>query len=213
MSELNAVITESAPIEIDGEPREPISDHPVAEQTDDKKVVRRLRLSVSLHSLVIALVIAGLLGGIGTLGWLYTAAQRRVDSMERQQQNNARAEKISLDYAVRAAEMNFKDINAWKVKLVAGTGPELKEKLTKAAGEMEQILIPLEWTSTAQPIVAKVRSDSDGVYTVDTFVSVMTKTVQGPQPLQSTATYSITIDSNRDWQISDVGGIGTVGRK
>jgi len=37
---------------------------------------------------------------------------------------------------------------------------------------------------------------------------VMTKTAQGPDPLQSTATYSVTIDSNKDWQITDVGGIG-----
>jgi Mce-associated membrane protein len=34
--------------------------------------------------------------------------------------------------------------------------------------------------------------------------------MQAPEGLQSTATYSITIDSNHDWQISDVGGIGSV---
>jgi hypothetical protein len=38
--------------------------------------------------------------------------------------------------------------------------------------------------------------------------------MQAPDGLQSTATYSITIDSAHDWQISDVGGIGSVvGRK
>jgi Mce-associated membrane protein len=41
-------------------------------------------------------------------------------------------------------------------------------------------------------------------------VGVQTKTVQAPDGLQSTATYSITVDSNHDWQISEVGGIGAV---
>ena len=109
-----------------------------------------------------------------------------------------------------AAEINFSDLNAWKAKLVAGTSPALKDKLGNAAVQMEQILVPLQWTSTAHPLVAKVRSDTGGIYVVDCFVSVLTKTVQSPGPLQSTATYSVTIDSNKNWEISDVGGIGAV---
>lgn len=115
---------------------------------------------------------------------------------------------MALDYAVNAAQMNFSDLGGWKTKLVAGTSPELNAKLTKAAGDMEQILVPLQWTSTAKPLAAKVRSDSGPVYVVDCFVSVLTKTSQGPDPLQSTATYSITLDRNQNWQITDVGGIG-----
>jgi hypothetical protein len=75
---------------------------------------------------------------------------------------------------------------------------------------MEQILVPLEWSSTARPLAAKVRSVTGGAYVVDSFVGVMTKTVQAPDPLQSTATYSVTIDSAKNWQITDVGGIGSV---
>jgi hypothetical protein len=75
---------------------------------------------------------------------------------------------------------------------------------------MEQILAPLQWNSTAVPLVAKVRSRTNGIYVVDTFVGVETKTVQAPDGLQSTATYSITIDGSHDWQISEVGGIGSV---
>jgi Mce-associated membrane protein len=180
------------------------------DKPSDKKPERRLRLSISLRSLVIAAVIAALVGAVGVLAWLYVGAQQKLDVQARQSENNTHAEKVALDYAVNAAEMNFADLNAWKVKLVAGTSPELKEKLTKAAQEMEQILVPLQWTSTARPLVAKVRSDTGGAYVVDCFVSVFTKTVQAPEPLQSTATYSITIDSNKDWQISDVGGVGVV---
>lgn len=181
----------------------------VEDKPDDKKSAR-LQLSISLPSLVIIAVIVALVGTVGVLAWFYVGAQRKLDTQTRRSENNAHAEKVALDYAVNAAAMNFQDLNAWKVKLVAGTSPELKEKLTKAATEMEQILVPLQWTSTARPLVAKVRSDTGGAYVVDSFVSVQTKTVQAPEPLQSTATYSVTIDSAKNWQITDVGGIGAV---
>lgn len=168
----------------------------------------RRRVTISLRSLVIAVVIVAVVGAFAVLGWLYVGGQRKLDAQARQSEDNARAEKIALDYAVNAAAMDFQNINAWKVKLVAGTTPELNDRLSKAATSIEQILVPLQWTSTAKPLVAKVHSHSGSAYVVDAFVSVMTKTVQAPDPLQSTATYSVTLDSSKDWKISDVGGIG-----
>ncbi|BCZ22005.1 hypothetical protein MYSE111917_07985 [Mycobacterium senriense] len=167
----------------------------------------RARVSISVRTLVIAAVICVAASAIGVLTWLYIGAQNKLSAEARATSNRKHAEEIAQDYAVHAAEMNFQDLNAWKVQLVKGTSPELKEKLTKAAGEMEQILTPLQWVSTARPLAAKVRSDVGGTYVVDSFVSVLTKTMQAPEGLQSTATYSLTIDSNKDWQISDVGGI------
>lgn len=38
----------------------------------------------------------------------------------------------------------------------------------------------------------------------------ITKNNQAPEGVQSTATYSVTTDSNNDWQITDVGGIGAM---
>jgi hypothetical protein len=153
-------------------------------------------------------LIAALVVAVGVLAWLYIGDQDKLDAQARQSENTAHAEKIALDYATNAAAMNFQDLNGWKTKLVAGTSPELKDRLSKAADQMEQILVPLQWNSTARPLAAKVRSSNGGVYTVDSFVSVLTKTVQGPDPLQSTATYSVTVDSTKGWQITDVGGIG-----
>ncbi|MGV0837856.1 hypothetical protein [Mycolicibacterium thermoresistibile] len=168
------------------------------------------QLSISVRALVVAVVVAVLVCAVGVLGWLYLGAQQSLDAQERRFQDYGRAENIALDYAVHAAQIDAADLEPWKTKLVAGTSPELTDKLTRAGLEMEQILVPLQWNSTATPLAAKVRSDDGGVYVVDCFVSVLTKTVQGPEPLQSTATYSVTIDSNRDWQISDVGGVGSV---
>lgn len=178
--------------------------------TDAKSPRGSRSISVGVRSLVIAAVIAVLAGAVGTLAWLYLGAQDKLDAQASQSAANARAEKMALDYAVNAATMDFKDLQGWKVKLVAGTSPELNKKLTEAGKEMEQVLVPLEWNSTAKPLVAKVRSSTDGRFVVDCFVSVQTKTVQAPDALQSTATYSLTIDSNKDWQITDVGGIGSV---
>lgn len=210
------VDTESKIPESDAAETDP-ADSQIEDESEDKsgidnksrgKKPRRLHLSISLRNLVISVVIAALVGAVGVLAWLYVGAQRKVDDLARQSENKAHAESVALHYAVEAAAMNYKDLDAWKVKLVAGTSPELKEKLTKAATSMEQILVPLQWNSTARPLAAKVRSVIGGTFVVDSFVSVLTKTAQAPEPLQSTATYSVTIDSTKDWQITDVGGVG-----
>ncbi|MEH3136452.1 MAG: hypothetical protein PGN30_15805 [Mycolicibacterium neoaurum] len=154
--------------------------------------------------LIVVLAVA-----VGVLGWLYGSARHELNAQVAQAANDARAEKIALDYAVSAATMDYKDLQAWHVKLVAGTTPELNKKLSDAGTQMEQVLVPLQWSSSAQPLMAKVRSATDGVYVVDSFVSVQTKTAQAPDALQSTATYSTTIDSNNNWLITDVGGIGS----
>ncbi len=171
---------------------------------------RRLRVSISVRALIGIAAVAAVAGAVGTLAWLYIGVRHELQAQVRQSENDSHAEKVALDYAVNAAEMDFKNLNAWKAKLVAGTTPELTAKLTDAAQQMEQIMVPLEWTSTARPLAAKVRSANGGLYAVDCFVSVLTKTVQSPAPLQSTATYSVTIDSNNDWQIRDVGGVDAV---
>jgi hypothetical protein len=186
---------------------------PVTGEGDVPPATRRTssrQVSLSVRALISSVVILALVTGVAVMTSLYLGERDKVEAQQSQVANYQHAEQIALDYAVNAATMNFRDLNTWKTKLVNGTTPALNDKLTKAAGSMQQILVPLEWNSTAQPLVAKVRSDTNGMYVIDTFVSVLTKTTQAPDNLQSTATYSITIDSNNDWQISDVGGIGAV---
>jgi hypothetical protein len=165
------------------------------------------RISISLRGLIFAALVAALVIAVGVLGWLYLDVRGTLAANDRAAAARSHAEDIASDYAVNAADMDYQDFNGWKVKLVNGTSPELKDKLTKAADSMQQILAPLQWKSTARPLAAKVRSEAGGIYTVDAFVSVLTKTMQAPDGLQSTATYSITLDSKNNWQITDVGGI------
>jgi len=187
---------------------------PRGEYQDDEAPTKRKaasrRVSLSVRTLVTATAFLALVAAVAVMTWLYFGERGKVEAQQQGAANEQRAEQIALDYAVNAATMNFQDLNTWKGKLVNGTTPGLHDQLTKAATSMEQLLVPLEWNSTSQPLVAKVRSDTNGIYVVDTFVSVLTKTTQAPDNLQSTATYSITIDSKNNWQISDVGGIGAV---
>jgi hypothetical protein len=177
-------------------------DEPSARQSKARRQV-----SLSVRTVVGAGVMVLLVGTAGVFGWLYWSAQDTLNTQARDAANRTHAEEIAADYAVNAAEMDYQDFTAWKAKLVNGTSPELKDKLTKAADSMEQVLAPLQWKSTAKPLATKVRSEVGGVYIVDSFVSVFTKTMQALDGLQSTATYSITIDANNNWQITDVGGI------
>ncbi|MCV7054924.1 hypothetical protein [Mycolicibacterium gilvum] len=210
-SERDAAVPNSAQIDAAGsepEGESTIEETSAAKDAPQREKSRRVQLSVSLRGAVTSVVIVVLVGAIGVLSWLYVGARGQLDEEARQSENNVHAEKIALQYAGEAAAMNYQDLNAWKDRLVAGTSPELRDKLSEAATSMEQILVPLQWNSTAHPLAAKVRTVTDGAYVVDAFVSVLTKTAQSPEPLQSTATYSVTIDSNKDWQITDVGGVG-----
>ncbi|OHT79920.1 hypothetical protein BKG69_13160 [Mycobacteroides chelonae] len=129
-----------------------------------------------------------------------SAAQANADARKQ-------AEQVSIDYAKGAADMDYKNLPAWSSRLTSNTTPELKKKLTDAATSMEQIIVPLQWVSTPTPLAATVRSEHDGVYVVNCFVSVITKNIQAPNGIQSTATYTVTVNKNDNWVITDVGGV------
>jgi Mce-associated membrane protein len=155
----------------------------------------------------VSILVFATVAALGVLGWQVHAKSNDIDQLHQRAAGNAHAEQAALDYATGAAEMDFHDLVAWRGKLTKGTTPELSNRLTQAATSMEQIIAPLQWTSTAKPIVAKVRSESNGVYSVDCFVSVLTKNSQAPDGIQSTATYQLTIDSHNSWVITDIAGI------
>lgn len=168
------------------------------------------QVSIPLATLVRGGAIGVLVVAVAVLGWLYWGARGDLDAQQRRSADDAHAQQVALDYAANAARMDYRDLTAWKSRLVAGTSPELRAKLSEAADSMEQILTPLQWESSAKPLAAVVRSRTGDSYVVDAFVSVLTKTTQAPDGLQSTATYSVTLDRGHDWQITDVGGVDAV---
>lgn len=203
------------------ESADPSEATPAAADTDSEVVAaespgkskgkgRRLEVSIGLRGVLIALAV--LLGAtaLAALAANDMAAHRELTAIHQRQADQERAEQIGLEYATNAAEVDYKNLDAWKAKVVQGASPELTEKLGRAASQMTQLLAPLQWRSMAHPLAAKVRSENDGVYVVDCFVSVLTETIQSKDPLQSTATYVVTIDKTKNWAISDVGGLGAI---
>ena len=165
--------------------------------------------SIKLKTVAVAAIVILLAVAVGVLCWQLHDENDRIDAARAQQADTTHAEQVALDYATAAAEMNFQDLASWRTRLTKGTSPELSNRLTQAAGSMEQIITPLQWVSTAKPVAAKVHSNNNGIYAVDCFVSVLTKNSQAPEGIQSTATYSLTLDSHSNWTITDIGGIGS----
>lgn len=157
---------------------------------------------------LVAAVGALLVVALVVVGWLWFDASSDRDELLADAAGRAQAEQVALDYAVGAAGMDFRDLDTWRGRLVEGTTPELTDRLSKAATSMEQIIVPLQWASTAEPITAKAEAGPDGIYTVDCFVSVRTTNAQAPEGIQSTATYRLSMDSDNDWAITEISGIG-----
>jgi Mce-associated membrane protein len=200
----DAVVTSA-----DEEMKDDDTDH-IASASPRTSKKRGRQLSISLRSFLVVLVVMCLAVATAAMTWLYLGQRSKAEAAFQQTENDRHAEQVAMDYAVNAAVMDYHDLGPWKQNLVKGTTPELTDKLTKAAKEMEQILLPMQWASTAKPLAAKVHSRDNGLYVVDAFVSVMTKTVQAGDGLQSTATYSVTIDPKNAWHITDVGGIASM---
>ncbi|WP_433662309.1 hypothetical protein ACQPW1_09210 [Nocardia sp. CA-128927] len=121
--------------------------------------------------------------------------------------DNHHAEQVATDYAVGASTVNFADFNAWVGRLKNNTAPALANKFDATAPKLQEVLTPLKWTSTAQPITAKVMTESNGLYHVDVFINVSSTNAQTPDGAQTTVTYQVTVDRNSDWKVSDVGGM------
>ncbi|MUL67114.1 hypothetical protein BOO86_21755 [Mycobacterium sp. CBMA 234] len=187
-----------------------------SDSPEDKSSSRKLTLSLRIDARILAALLVLSLVGNGALGWLWyqdhqvaSTAQTQVATMREDSADRQHAEQVALDYATQAAVMDYTDMAGWTKRLVGQTSPELAKKLKDASAAMEQIVVPLQWKSTAAPIAAVVRSSHDGVFVVNAFVSVTTKNLQAPEGVLSTATYTVTTNKKDNWVITDVGGLGS----
>ncbi|MCR5978387.1 hypothetical protein GDN83_11730 [Gordonia jinghuaiqii] len=180
--------------------------------TTDSPPVSRIRglssYQISAKTVLIASTFLALIAVIGVLAAMVIDKSSHLDDVDARTANAARAERVALDYATAAANMDYQNPEQWRESLTSGTTPELAARLRKASTSMEQLIKPLQWTSTSSPITAKVESESNGIYDVTAFVNVLTKNAQAPDGIESTATYRLTIDSNHDWVITEITGIG-----
>ncbi|WP_238422445.1 hypothetical protein [Gordonia sp. 'Campus'] len=180
-----------------------------ADRAEPTKRGRLSTASVSLRSILIGAVAVLVVGAMALLGWQWSSASSEVDRLNAAAADDAAAEKVALDYATGAADMSFENPDEWRTLLTKGTSPELSERLRRASTQMEQLLRPLQWSSTAQPIAAKVESVDGNTYQVVAFVNVQTKNVQAPSGIESTATYRVTMDKSQNWLITAISSTGS----
>ncbi|MFC4377199.1 hypothetical protein ACFO5K_24240 [Nocardia halotolerans] len=162
-------------------------------------------VAISVSSLVGGAAIVVLAVVAIVLGVLYGSARSEVSDMRATAEDDAKAAQVALDYSVGSATLNYQDVDAWVANLKQGTSAELATKFEATGDKLEQIIVPLKWTSDATPITAKVMSRDGDVYQVAAFVDVSTTNAQNPDGLRNTVTYNITVDGGQDWKITDVG--------
>lgn len=164
-------------------------------------------LTIRWSTLARGVLVGVLVVALAVLAWLWLSARSDLKSNVAAAADDRHAEQVATDYAMGASTIDYKDFNSWLGKLKANTAPPLASKFDATAPKLQEILTPLQWTSSSTPIAAKVMSSDGGVYKVDVFLNVTSTSAQTPKGGQTTVTYNVTIDSNTDWQITDVGGM------
>jgi Mce-associated membrane protein len=166
-----------------------------------------LTIAVRLSTVVTTALIVALLAVGIVFGCLYFSARSTLSDRDAAAAGDKHAEDIASKYAVGASTIDYHDVKSWIERLKAGTTTQLAAKFDATAPQLEQILLPLQWTSKATPLSAAVTSESDGIYKVNAYLDVTSTSAQTPDGGRTTVTYSLTIDRNADWKITDVGGL------
>ncbi|RDI62923.1 hypothetical protein [Nocardia pseudobrasiliensis] len=164
-------------------------------------------LSIRLSTVAVAVAGVALIAATAIFASLWLSARGEVSDRDAAAAADRHAEQVATDYAVGASNINFQDVNAWVAKLKANTTPQLANKFDATAPKLQDILVPLKWTSTATPITAKVMNTDNGVYKVDVFLNVTSTSAQTPEGAQTTVTYTVNVDPNNGWKVADVGGM------
>ncbi|WP_040810424.1 hypothetical protein [Nocardia concava] len=175
--------------------------------TESRKPAAGRAVSVPVRTLAWSAAVAVPTVTALVLGVQLVSARDDLSAREATAADNAHAEQVASDYAVGASTVNFADFDSWVARLKKNTAPALSTKFESTAPKLQDLLTPLKWTSTGSPISAKVVSESAGVYKVNVFVNVSSTNAQNPDGARTTVTYNVTVDSNADWKISDVGGL------
>lgn len=164
------------------------------------------QISVRLSTVATVAYVAGLAVTTVTFGALYLSERGELSDRDARAAADKQAEQAAMDYAVGASTIDYRDPKAWLAKLKANTTPQLSAKFDATATQLEQIILPLQWTSKATPVQAAVKSESGGVYKVNAFLDVDSTSAQSPQGGRTTVTYTVTLDKNDGWKITEVGG-------
>ncbi|MEU0870645.1 MULTISPECIES: hypothetical protein [Nocardia] len=166
-------------------------------------------VSVGLRSVVVGALVALLVVVMAATILLWLTARNQLRERDAIAAAEKQAEKVASEYAVGASNIDYQNFDDWVRNLKSNTSPALANKFELTAPQLKEIVLPLKWTSNATPIAAAVKSEDAGVYVVNVFLSVTSTSAQTPEGAQTTVTYTVTLDKNADWKVTDVGGIDT----
>ncbi|WP_280255452.1 hypothetical protein [Nocardia wallacei] len=165
------------------------------------------KFSVSLRSIVVGAVVALLVVALAATVPLWLNARNQLRERDAIAAAEKRAEAVASEYAVGASNIDYQNFDGWVRNLKSNTSPTLANKFDVTAPQLQDILLPLKWSSQATPITATVKSENAGVYVVNVFLNVTSKSAQTPEGAQTTVTYTVTVDKNSNWKVTDVGGV------
>lgn len=164
-------------------------------------------VSLKLSTLALGAAAVVLIGALIAVSALWLSARHDLASRDAKAADEQHAEQVATDYSVGASNINFTDLNSWATRLKANTTPTLGNKFDATAPKLQEILVPLKWTSSATPVSAKVVSHDNGLYQVNVFLNVTSTNAQNPEGVQTTVTYNVSVDPANGWKITDVGGM------
>lgn len=167
-------------------------------------------LSVRRHPVVaaISMLCVAALVVVGVLAYLLV---QRSDDLAAERQLTAdkqTAETVAGRYAVGAATFDFNNLQPWSAALKNGTAPELNSRFDVAVNTLTPLIQEVQWVQTAKLIAAKtVDIRADRQFIVQVFVSTHMTSTQNPKGLNTVTPYTITLDRDSNWLITDVAGI------
>ncbi|WP_338772546.1 hypothetical protein V7968_14065 [Nocardia vulneris] len=164
-------------------------------------------VSIRLSTIATGAALVGLGAATVVFASLWFSARGDLSDRDAAAAANQHAEQVATDYAVGASNINFQDVNSWVAKLKTNTTAQLANKFDATAPKLQDILVPLKWTSTSTPITAKVMNIDNGIYKVNVFLNVTSTSAQTPDGAQTTVTYTVNVDPNNGWKVADVGGV------
>ncbi|MFC9435528.1 hypothetical protein [Nocardia sp. NPDC057030] len=164
-------------------------------------------VSIRLSTVAFGAALVALAAATAVFATLWASARGDLSDRDAAAAADRHAEQVATDYAVGASNINFQDVNGWVTKLKSNTTPQLAGKFDATASKLQDILVPLKWTSTSTPITAKVMNTDNGVYKVNVFLNVTSTSAQTPEGAQTTVTYTVNVDPNNGWKVADVGGV------
>ncbi|MCF8571630.1 serine/threonine protein kinase [Gordonia sp. HY002] len=173
----------------------------------------REHLNPRRHPVICGIVVVCIAALVATtvLAVAFTRQSGDLDSMRQLDQDKATAQNVAGKYAVGAATFKADDLPAWSAALKKGTAPELNSRFDTAVQTLTPLIQEVQWSQTAELIAATtVDVRADRQFVVQVFVSTAMTSTQNPDGLNTVTPYTVTLDRDEDWQITDVAGIGGV---